>query len=136
LTGQDLSIKWRPTEGGKYTSFTFATEALQGRIQDRAEGEDMSGFATWIQYQFLERWWVQARGEQATIPHLVDEADLTAGTKEETWSKVSALVGYVPSEFSAFRLQWDQLRDDQDEPVNRVALQMNITIGAHPAHSY
>ena len=50
--------------------------------------------------------------------------------------KYSALIGYFPSELSGFRLQYDQLIDSRSTAEQRVTLQANFTIGAHPAHAY
>ena len=126
VEGADLSIKWRPTQGGKYRSVAFAAEYLQGNVRGRPLDSELSGYATWVQIQLSERWWVQARTEQ-------DESQ-DAGSKKH--KKVSGLIGFYPSEFSGLRLQYDQLHDDEDRPLNSFMVQGNITIGAHPAHSY
>lgn len=128
IWGGDLTIKWRPAVGGKYHSFIWNTEYLRAKrkgLTDSA-GEDiahLSGITSYVQYQFAERWWVQARGE--VLGHY------SRITKE------SALLAFLPSEFSGLRLQYDhQKTQNQAKPDHTVAFQYNISIGAHPAHAY
>ena len=125
VSGADLTIKWRPSQGGKYASFIFSTEYLKGEVKGRPEEEKLSGLATWVQYQFAERWWLQARTEQCDT-----------GEDDGKETKHSLLLSFFPSEFSGFRLQVARLSDKEDKPLDTVALQGNFTIGAHPAHAY
>lgn len=127
VSGADLSVKWRPVSGGRYHAFIFATEYMQGTIDGRTVDREQSGYAAWFQYQFAERWWAQIRNEEAKSE---DEGAVAE-------KKISALIGFFPSEFSALRLQYDRLEDaDEDHPLNTVMLQAHVLIGAHPAHSY
>lgn len=126
VRGADVSLKWRPNYGGKYQSLAVAAEFLQGEVGNREVDEKLSGFSTWIQYQATQRLWVQVRTEEAKSE---DE-----GAK--THRKHSALVGFNPTEFSGLRLQYDQLHDDEEKPLNSFMVQANISIGAHPAHTY
>ena len=126
-----LMYKWRPTEKAKTTSFAWTTEyTLAERVFDEngaAQGRK-AALSSWIQYQFSTVWWLQARTE------FVDFVDNAAADKTK---KNSLLVGYVPSEFSALRLQYDQIDESgSTEKENRVTLQLNVSIGAHPAHKY
>lgn len=125
--GSDLIVRWRPSEGGKYHSLIWQTEYLAGDIQGNPAGEKLGGLATWLQYQFAERWWVQARGEFDGLPH--DQAMPTV-------QRQSGLLGFFPSEFSGFRLQYDHTTGSALADDHRVQLQWNIVIGAHPAHAY
>jgi hypothetical protein len=76
-----------------------------------------------------EQWWLQGRTEY------VDVLDSTA-PEIDVRRKQSALVAYNPTEFTGVRLQYDHLEDNVDHPENRISLQLNLTIGAHPAHAY
>ena len=127
LVGSDLIFKWRPAVGGKYNALIFANEYMQGHIGGNPAGENLGGIASWVQYQFAERWWVQGRGEFEGMNH---SAGLPLKRKQ------SALLGFYPSEFSGFRLQYDHLVADNTTTEHAVTLQWNITIGAHPAHMY
>ena len=50
--------------------------------------------------------------------------------------KQSLLLAYVPSEFSALRLQYDHRNNGMRADEHKILLQLNFTIGAHPAHAY
>ncbi|RZA27405.1 MAG: hypothetical protein EOP10_00135 [Proteobacteria bacterium] len=126
VRGADVSLKWRPTQGGKYQSISLAAEYLQGEVGDRLIDSKLSGYSTWLQYQATQRLWVQIRQEEAKSE---DE-----GAKAHR--KLSGLIGFNPTEFSSLRLQLDQLHDDEEKPLNSLLFQANITIGAHPAHAY
>jgi hypothetical protein len=131
--GSDLTLKWRPAEGGKYHAVIWNTEYLGARRKGRIDSnglnyEKVGGIASYVQYQFDERWWIQARAEYLGLPH--SEISLPH-------SKQSALIAFLPSEFSGFRLQYDY-ENDRARPRtdHTVAFQYNVTIGAHPAHAY
>jgi hypothetical protein len=132
----DLTFKWRPSEGGKYQALIWSTEYLRGRhpisLLDPATGTStinrLGGIASWVQYQFAERWWVQARFERLGLPH-------AEGVPSRT--RQSALFGFFPSEFTGLRLQYDhENRGPRGKADHTVAFQYNISIGAHPAHAY
>jgi hypothetical protein len=54
-----------------------------------------------------------------------------------TRRKLSLLAGYIPTEFSAVRLQYDQIRDSlNNNPEHVLGLQFNFAMGLHPAHVY
>lgn len=137
--GTDFIIKWRPAVGGKYSALIFANEYLNGNSPGTgfnvgpsdaiSNGERLDGLASWVQYQFAERWWIQGR---------VEWEGLTQSDTLPTRTKQSALLGFFPSEFSGFRLQYDHLvASSTPNPVEHaVTLQWNITIGVHPAHTY
>lgn len=134
VLGADLTLKWRPSVGGKYHALIWSTEYLNGNrpgLTDATSGEPtekLGGVATWVQYQFAERWWVQGRYEYVGLPH--DDAI-------PFQNKQSALIGFFPSEFSGLRLQYDRISTQgKDKEDNTFALQYNVSIGAHPAHAY
>lgn len=126
VQGADLSWKWRPTTGGKYTAVILAAEYLQGKVEGRTTETELKGYATWLQYQFAERWWIQARTEKAENPQ-------EAGLKQ---TKESALIAFFPSEFSGLRLQYDVLHEKEQKDQQTLWLQAQFIIGAHPAHAY
>ena len=123
-----LTGKWRPSVLGKYRSLVVHAEYLVGRRENRPQDPVAGGVAAWIQYQLAQRWWVQARSEWTGMP------DLDA---EPNQRKQSLMVAFAPSEFSVFRAQYDHLGvAGEAESDHRLSLQWNISIGAHPAHSY
>ena len=131
ILGADLTYKWRPTQGGKYTSFVWSTEFLSGnragRPSDDGSPPALGGIASWVQYQFAERWWAQTRAEYMGPP-LADDSVIQR--------KYSALLAFLPSEFSGLRLQYSLMDDGSDKMEHMVQLQLNVSIGAHPAHAY
>jgi hypothetical protein len=132
--GSDLTFKWRPSRGGKYRSVAWSTEYLQGHhfVADPGGAalaiEKLGGIASWIQYQFAQRWWIQGRFEYLGMPK---------STLLPVRKKQSALLAFTPSEFSGFRLQYDHLNDGpRGKTDHTIGLQFNVSIGAHPAHTY
>lgn len=123
--GSDITFKWQPLEGGKYRALNFTLEYLSGDITGNPSGEFLNGVSTWVQYKFAEQWWAQARYD-----YVNPQGDIPSQSKE------SYLIGFFPTEFSGFRLQYDHLEDGIKPSEDKISIQMNITIGAHPAHSY
>jgi hypothetical protein len=133
LYGGDLTLKWRPSVGGKYRAFTWSSEYMSANRRNRLDDSGnpnarLGGGSTYFQYQFAERWWVQARAEVLGSPR---------ETGQTLFTKQSALLGFFPSEFSGLRAQYDT---ENNRARNRkdytFTLQYNITMGAHPAHLY
>lgn len=122
LWGADLTFKWRPVEGGKYHAFVWSTEFLDRQIDNTLKKNHGRGYSSGLQYQFAQRWWVQARSEYF---------ELSGDSR-----KYTALLAFVPSEFSGLRLQYSHLDDGREQNEDKVLLQFNVTIGAHPAHMY
>lgn len=125
LAGVDLTCKWR-AGGGRPRALVWQSEYLRARRGAPAGAETQGGLYSLVQYQFARRWWAQARYDLFGLPRL-------AGTAKE--HRASGLLAFVPSEFSALRLQYNRL-DGQEEAENQVLLQFNFTIGSHPAHRY
>lgn len=133
IVGGDLTVKWRPAVGGKYQALAWSTEYLGANRRRRLDGGGepdvkLGGVSSYVQYQFAQRWWIQARAE-------------ILGTPKESarplFTKQSALVGFFPSEFSGLRAQYDFENDRARERKDHTfTLQYNITMGAHPAHLY
>lgn len=128
LSGADLTFKWRPSVGGKYTSLIWTTEYLTRQMQQPGVTDDTrKGLASWMQYQFAEHWSVSYRYD-----NLVEL---------NTTERNSLGFNYSPSEFASYRLEYNQARGpianaDNDNTEKTVLLQANFTIGAHPAHTY
>ncbi len=132
IFGGDLTFKWRP-DGNSARALIWSSEVIS-RNQNRFNFEERGrGFSSWLQWQMARRWWVQARGEYLEI----EGQDPTSTDPLPDYSrKQSVLVGFIPSEFSGVRVQYDHLEDGQADAEHRVYLQLNYSIGAHPAHSY
>lgn len=140
--GADLTFKWRPTEGGKYQALSWSTEYLsRTKLAEAGEAVNPAGISTWLQYQFGQRWWIQGRLEYLRNPSVQeldeggDVSDIEAAPAI-TIRKQSVLLGFFPSEFSGFRVQYDHISGISESDEHRLALQWNVSIGAHPAHQY
>lgn len=129
LSGADLTFKWR---GSRSKALIWSTEYL-ARDRNEATNERGRGFASWIQYQFAQRWWAQLRGEYLEVKN---QDPASPNLIPQVQRKQSILIGFIPSEFSGIRLQYDHLDDGAAEHEQKIMLQLNYSIGAHPAHSY
>jgi len=126
LYGADLTLKWRPVDGGKYHSFEWASEFLEKDKKGSSDGK-LSGIVSHLKYQLSQRWYAQYRYDYLGL----NKSKSVAASKRHT-----ALFAFLPSEFSGIRFQYETIDDGQLEKEKRVSLQLNISIGAHPAHAY
>lgn len=128
LVGADLTFKWKPSSRELYRTLIWQTEFMHSSRE-----VDKQGIYSFLQYQFERRWWVQGRYDYFTIPR-----DAVGGGGEVAQDKYryAALVAFVPTEFSAIRLQYNYLNPSVSENEHQVFLQLNFTIGSHPAHNY
>jgi hypothetical protein len=126
--GVDLTIKWRPPQRALYRAFIWQTEYLFAKKDPAGQTFDkVGGLYSLVQYQFARRWWIQGRYDFLGIPEAVGEG--------KTY-RVSSLLAFVPTEFSAFRIQYNYLKPEDEEGIHQVLAQVNFTIGSHPAHQY
>lgn len=127
LVGTDFTIKWRPLKNGKSQSAMWSTELISKEREGSVE-EESEGITTFVRYQFKERWFGQMQYEYL---------DTLRDDEEGYAHSTSALIGYIPSEFSGIRLQYDIIDSNEfEEDEKRLSLQFNMSIGAHPAHTY
>ena len=125
--GVDLTLKWRPSERSTERALIWQSEYIYfSRDRDRENSIRGGGLYSSLQYQFAPRWWIQGRYDLLGIPKLDDG-------RKHRWS---TLLAFVPSEFSAIRLQHSYTAQDRGGPLNEILLQFNFTIGSHPAHQY
>lgn len=125
--GLDLTLKWRPLQMAKEKALISQSEYIYF-TRDQG-GEPFSrggGLYSSLQYQFARRWWIQGRYDLLGVPKFDDG-------RKHRWS---TLLAFIPSEFSAVRLQYSYTTQERGSPVNQLLLQFNFTIGSHPAHQY
>lgn len=135
LVGGDLTVKWVPAQRAKYRTLIWQTEYIESWQETGVDpvtllenpDEEKGGIYTLAQYQLDRRWWVQGRYDYFGL-HNSDDAE-----DKDRWS---ALLAFVPSEFSAVRLQYNYINPEAGESEHQIFLQLNYTIGAHPAHKY
>ncbi len=80
-----------------------------------------------LKYQLAQRWYAQYRYDYLGL----NKSKAIAPIKRHT-----GLIAFLPSEFSGVRLQYETIDDGQAKDEKRISLQLNISIGAHPAHAY
>lgn len=118
--GGDLTLKWKPPERAIFRSFMMQMEFLES-IKKVEEGKEKSfGLTTCALYQFSRRWWAGGRYDFFK--------------NEENPQKLSFLLAFVPSEFAAVRFQYNL--NFNEEVIHEGMVQLNFTIGSHPAHKY
>jgi len=122
LAGADLTFKWKPAGRERYRSLVWQSEFMD--VSGVAEAR---GVYSLLQYQFAQRWWVQGRYDYYTRDDVLETADRQRG---------SALLAFAPSEFTALRLQYNYLDPRPGKTDHQVLLQINFTLGSHPAHAY
>jgi hypothetical protein len=125
LLGGDLTLKWRPLRRSRDRAFVFQTEYLQARLRDEHETGKVGGLYALARAQVSRRWWLQARYDRFGMPKL----------EAKRQHRFSGLFAYVPTEFTALRLQYN-LNRAHGENVHQLAVQLNVTMGSHPAHAY
>jgi hypothetical protein len=123
LSNGSATLKWRKDESH---ALILAGEIVHREIDTMGSLDAEGGASGWLQWQFSRRWWVQGRGELLGLGEPV--LPITR--------KYSALLALAPSEFSGWRLQYDRIETQANDPEHRLTLQLNVTMGVHPAHSY
>lgn len=141
IAGADLTFKWRPTVGGRYHSWIFAGEYLNRKLEQKGATSDEkgNGWNIWGQYQFAERWAAAARYDHLKVEGS-DSVINPNALANETAKKYSTALIFTATEFSSYRLEYNQTEGPAstkgDTVERKFYLQANFTIGAHPAHSY
>lgn len=125
LAGIDLTLKWRPPRQSRDRGLVWQSEYLLARRKHDDETHERGGFYSHLQYQLSRSWWIQGRWDVVGLPR---------GEERRDW-RVSSLLAYTASEFSSLRLQYSRAHLDGDAD-HQVYLQLNFTIGSHPAHRY
>ncbi|MGH6631407.1 MAG: hypothetical protein ACREB3_16895, partial [Burkholderiales bacterium] len=105
---------------------------------------DQDGVYAQAVYQFMPRWRVGLRYEELdsgnTDIGLVNSGALTAADfpllAENDPKRTTAMVDFLPSEFSRFRLQFARDEARFNEADNQVFLQYIMSLGAHGAHKF
>ncbi len=150
-TGVNFIYKWAP--GGNYKSRHLKIQGeyfmrdedgnieMEGSmpLEESTFDGDQKGYYLQAVYQFMPQWRTALRYDSLESDNMgsdmdvLEEAGLTdEGIDPERWS---AMIEWVPSEFSRIRLQYnrDESYEDADD---QVFLQYTLSLGAHGAHSY
>ena len=94
-----------------------------------AEGPDRVGVYTLAQYRMSRRWWIE--GGYSWLSQDLEET----GTRERA-HEIRGQLAFVPSAFSALRAELTWRDPIVGERELAALLQLNFTIGSHPAHRY
>ncbi|HKJ67764.1 MAG TPA: hypothetical protein VKA68_07390 [bacterium] len=140
--GVDVQLKWRPLRYGRYRSCTIQGEYINTTLNIAGHTTDpLHGYFIQVLRKFQLRWWLQGRygwfrRPAELSPYFPEPEQLSYDVSTGlTGYRYSAAIAYVPTEFSAFRLQYNYTRF-ADYSAHRVTFQVNVTIGSHPAHKY
>jgi hypothetical protein len=123
LGNGSATLKWRKDES---RALILAGELVHREVAATNALDAQGGISGWLQWQCSRRWWLQGRAELLGLDQPV--LPITR--------KYSALIALAPSEFSGWRLQYDWIETQVNDPEHRLTLQLNVTMGVHPAHSY
>lgn len=140
--GIDFHLKWKPLQYGRYQSFVLEGEYVHSTLNIEDQRTDpLHGFYVQGLYQFGLRWWIQGRYEQFNRDKELHDYFYNPDgievdrMKDFSGKRLSAALAYVPTEFSAYRLQYNWMQFDKSNE-QQIVLQVNVTIGSHPAHKY
>jgi len=114
-TADELGLRWQ-------MEYALTSEDL------RAGRRNTGGVSSFVQYRFARRWWAQGRYDYYGLPR----------EKGEGWEdRISVLFAFVPNRYAPLRLQYSRWRvDELGRGFNQYHIQLNFTIGPHPAHRY
>lgn len=148
----DFVWKWAPNGNATERSFKFQSEYFWRRERgdltydnDGALGSTQtgdyrstqSGFYAQAVYQFMPYWRVGARYDwldPGTVDYGVNGSYLVGSTFNPR--RAAVMLDYTPSEFSRFRVQFQQSRVQPGLTDNQIFVQYILTLGAHGAHRY
>ena len=148
----DFVWKWAPNGNAMDTNFK-----LQGEYFWRKESGDLTydadgalgltntsnyssrqrGWYVDGVYQFMPYWRVGARYDRlstGTVNYGANGIYLAQDSFNP--QRYSVMLDYTPSEFSRFRVQWQQSKLRPDVTDNQLFVQYILTIGAHGAHKF
>lgn len=147
IWGADLTFKWISASRSRGPALTVAGEVILPRPEQGAQKP--LGWYAYAQYRFARNWWFGLGAgaadrdlpahdrEQEHDPTEVEHHDHSALWRWNNVREYKANFTWTPSEFSAVR--FDAARyDDQVGGLDEwlLSLQLNFTIGSHPAHLY
>jgi hypothetical protein len=124
---------WRRENG----DLTYDADGVLGLTQTGAYRSDQNGFYVQGVYQFMPNWRVGARYDWLN-PGSVDYGPngiyLANGSLNP--QRTAIMFDWTPSEFSRFRIQYQQAKLRPDATDNEIFLQYILTLGAHGAHKF
>ena len=127
-------LKWRPARPFRDRGLVLVVEAMYATrpnttfdVDPALTDPSIGGAYAYLQWRLAQRWYTGARFDTLGLP------GETIGSSR----RGSAILVFAPTEFSAIRLQLEATREPgKPDLVYAGLLQLNFTLGAHPAHSY
>jgi len=148
----DFVWKWAPNGNAQERNFKLQSEVFwrreNGNLTYDADGalgltrtgdyrSDQNGFYVQGVYQFIPNWRVGARYDWLN-PGSVDYGSNNAyiGNGSFNPQRTAIMFDWTPSEFSRFRIQYQQAKLRPDVTDNEIFVQYILTLGAHGAHNF
>jgi hypothetical protein len=130
IEGIDLTYRWKPKDAGLYRAFLLQNEVLFAQA-DLIEGQESTwGMYSAAEYQFAKQWKLGLRYDNTQLP-------FSSSLHENGYS---AYLTFLQSEFVYWRLGYQYINrnyvQDSGEDEQQLFLQLNWTLGTHPAHKY
>ncbi len=152
INSLDLVYKWAPNGNPTNQNFKFQFEYFDRRedgnitMLNSGPPEEVStydgqqdGWYAQAVYQFQPHWRTGLRYDQLGSNNKGSDADVLAeaGLDDEghTPERYSAMVEWLPSEYSRIRLQFNH-DDSYEEADNQIFLQYTFSLGSHGAHQF
>ena len=127
LAGTDVTLKSHGRGRRQFNKLIWQSEYLWMDVDGAPADARLGGLYSTIEYAIARRFWLGGRYDLVGIPEPPGGGQTQAAT----------LIGvFVPTEFSALRLQAQRQFLPDDHTIDSVVAQLDFTIGAHPAHSY
>jgi len=124
---------WRREKG----DLTYDSDGALGLTSTAPYASRQSGWYLDGVYQFLPQWRVGARYDRLSTGTADYGANgISLAPESFNPQRYSLMLDYTPSEFSRFRVQWQQSRLRPDVTDNQLFIQYILTLGAHAAHQY
>ncbi len=138
--GADLTVRNVPLRNSNRRGWIVQAEYLEKGTYAAGYRREAHGGYLSFQDRLAQRWWAGVRAEQARDSFtdvLVDDAgDPVAGKV----TRASVNVAWTPTEFSFVRLEYSYAKADGGSGFKpkdqRLMVQMDYTVGYHPAHAY
>ncbi len=124
---------WRRENG----NLTYDADGALGLTQTGSYRSDQNGFYAQGVYQFIPNWRVGVRYDwlnPGSVDYGANGAYLANGSFNP--QRTAIMLDWTPSEFSRFRVQYQQAKLRPDFTDNEIFVQYILTLGAHGAHNF
>ncbi|HEX5636065.1 MAG TPA: hypothetical protein VFY78_03175 [Gammaproteobacteria bacterium] len=142
--------KWSPDGNPLQQNFKFQMEYFE-RTEDGVMTDDISsntstymgdqkGWYAQAVYQFIPRWRTGIRIDQVSADNTGDNitvlTDIGLITDGHDTQRASAMIEWLPSEYSRLRLQFNSDQSAADITDKQIFMQYTFSLGAHGAHQF